>query len=166
LVVTETSGPTAEINGESNTAAQSPLYVWNNVESGSTYFISFYSDGQLNARTLRGYINYRRDNATMNLTTASDYRIKTVHGPYTKSGEIFDKVRVHDASIIGAETGHYPMVLAHELQEAYPSAVDGEKDAVNEDGTPKLQMVSYTALIPLMLAEIKSLRARVAALES
>jgi hypothetical protein len=59
-----------------------------------------------------------------------------------------------------------PFVLAHELQEAVPYAVDGEKDAVNEDGTNKLQMVGYTSLIPLMLAEIKSLRARVAALES
>lgn len=165
LIVTESSGSTAEINGTSNTANQSPLYVWNNVESGSTYFISFYSDGQNNARTLRGYINYRRDIATMNLTTASDYRIKTVYGEYTKSGAIFDKIKVHEATING-ESGRHPMVLAHELDEAYPVAVEGEKDAVNEDGTPKLQMVSYNAMIPLMLAEIKSLRARVAALES
>jgi hypothetical protein len=165
LCVTESSGSTAEINGTSNTANQSPLYVWNNVESGSTYFISFYSDGQNNARTLRGYINYRRDNATLNLTTASDYRIKTIHGPYTKSGEVFDKIRMHEGTING-EQGRYPMVLAHELAEAYPSAVEGEKDAVNEDGTPKLQMVSYNAMIPLMLAEIKSLRERVAQLEN
>ena len=158
--------PAAEFNGTSNTAGQAPVYIWNNVESGSTYFISFYSDGQNNARTLRGYINYRRDIATMNLTTASDYRIKTVHGPYTKSGQIFDGIKVHDASIIGEATGHYPMVLAHELQEAYPVAVEGEKDAVNEDGSPKLQMVNYLAMIPLMLAEIKSLRARVAELEA
>jgi len=166
FVANASSGSTAEINGTSNTANQSPLYVWNNVESGSTYFISFYSDGQNNARTLRGYINYRRDIATMNLTTASDYRIKTVHGLYTKSGQIFDGIKVHDASIIGEATGHYPMVLAHELQEAYPVAVEGEKDAVNEDGSPKLQMVNYLAMIPLMLAEIKSLRARVAQLEN
>jgi hypothetical protein len=164
LQVNESSGPTAEINGTSNTANQSPLYVWNNVESGSTYFISFYSDGQNNARTLRGYINYRRDNATLNLTTASDYRIKTIHGPYTKSGEVFDKLQIHEGTIKG-ESGRFPMVLAHELGEAYPPAVEGEKDAVNEDGTPKLQMVSYVAMIPVMMAEIKSLRARVAELE-
>lgn len=164
LIVTESSGSTAEINGTSNTANQSPLYVWNNVESGSTYFISFYSDGQNNARTLRGYINYRRDNATLNLTTASDYRIKTIHGRYTKSGEVFDKIKIHEGTING-ESGRFPMVLAHELDEAYPPAVEGEKDAVNEDGTPKLQMVSYVAMIPVMLAEIKSLRERVAQLE-
>jgi len=165
LQVTESSGPTAEINGTSNTAAQSPLYVWNNVESGSTYFISFYSDGQNNARTLRGYINYRRDIATMNLTTASDYRIKTIYGPYTRSGEVFDKIQIHEGTING-EQGRFPMALAHELAEAVPYVVEGEKDAVNEDGSPKLQMVSYNAMIPLMLAEIKSLRERVAQLES
>lgn len=157
--------PAAEFNGTGNTANQSPVYVWNNVESGSTYFISFYSDGQLNARTLRGYINYRRDNGTLNLTAASDYRIKTIHGPYKKSGEVFDQIQIHEGNFTG-ESGAYPMVVAHELADAVPYAVEGEKDAVNEDGTPKLQMVSYTAMIPLMLAEIKSLRARIAALEA
>jgi len=165
LQVNESSGPTAEFNGTSNTSTQAPVYVWNNAEIGNTYFISFYSEGQLTPRTLRGYINYRRDMGQMNLTTVSDYRIKTVHGPYAKSGEVFDKVQVHEATING-ESGKYPMVLAHELAEAYPSAVDGEKDAVNEDGTLKLQMVSYTSLIPVMLAEIKSLRARVAEMEA
>lgn len=161
-----TSIPAAEFNGTGNTNGLSPVYVWNNAESGVTYHISFYTDGINNPRALRGYIAYRRATNEMFLYSASDYRIKTVHGPYTKSGEIFDKIKIHDTTIIGQTEGHNPMVLAHELQEAYPNAVDGEKDAVNEDGTPKLQMVSYTALIPLMLAEIKSLRARVAELEA
>jgi hypothetical protein len=161
-----TSIPAAEFNGTGNTNGLSPVYVWNNAESGITYHISFYTDGINNARALRGYIAYRRNTNEMFLYSASDYRIKTVHGPYTKSGEIFDKIKIHDTTITGQTEGHNPMVLAHELQEAFPNAVDGEKDAVNEDGTPKLQMVSYTAMIPLMLAEIKSLRARVAELEA
>jgi hypothetical protein len=44
--------------------------------------------------------------------------------------------------------------------------VTGEKDAVNEDGTPKYQQMDVSALVPLLLAEIQSLRARVAQLES
>ena len=163
--INSTSAPAAEFNGTGQTAGLAPVYIWNNAESGSTYFISFYSDGVNNARTLRGYINYRRDNATLNLTTASDYRIKTIHGPYTKSGEVFDKLQIHEGTING-ETGRFPMAVAHELQEAYAPAVEGEKDAVNEDGSPKLQMVSYVAMIPVMLAEIKSLRERVAQLET
>jgi hypothetical protein len=58
------------------------------------------------------------------------------------------------------------MLIAHEAQERAPYAVSGEKDAVNEDGTPKLQQMDVSALVPLMIAEIQALRARVAALEA
>lgn len=159
------SEPTAEFNGTSQTAGQSPVYVWNNAESGATYFISFYSDGVNNARTLRGYINYRRDTATLSLVTSSDYRIKTTYGPYDASGEIFDALKVYDGKMNGSDLDHIPLLLAHEVQEVVPYAVEGEKDAVEEDGTPKLQMMNYSAFIPLLLAEVKSLRARVAHLE-
>lgn len=160
------SAPTAEFNGTSNSAGLPPVYIWNNAESGNTYFIAFYTDGQNNPRALRGDIRYRRATNDMALASVSDYRIKTIHGPYTKSGEVFDKIQIHDGTMRDATMGHIPMAVAHELAEAVPYAVDGEKDAVNDDGTPKLQMVDYACMIPLMLAEIKSLRARVAALES
>ena len=163
---TSTSNPAAEFNGTGNSAGLAPVYIWNNAESGNTYFINFYTDGQNNARAYRGDIRYRRNTDTVEIASTSDYRIKTIHGPYTKSGEVFDKIQVHDGTKHEATMGHIPMVVAHELAEAVPYAVEGEKDAVNEDGTPKLQMVSYNAMIPLMLAEIKSLRARVAELEA
>lgn len=166
LQVNESSGPTAEFNGTGNSAGLPPVYIWNNAEAGNTYFQAFYTDGQLNPRALRGYIFYRRNTNEMVLSSISDYRAKTIHGPYTKSGEVFDKIQIHDGTMHEATMGHIPMAVAHELAEAVPYAVDGEKDAVNEDGTPKLQMVTYTSLIPLMLAEIKSLRARVAEMET
>ena len=59
-----------------------------------------------------------------------------------------------------------PMLVAHEAQEHTPYAVTGEKDAVNEDGTPKYQQMDVSALVPLLLAELQSLRKRVAELES
>jgi hypothetical protein len=166
VTTASTSTPAAEFNGTGNSGGLAPVYIWNNAESGNRYFINFYTDGINNPRTYRGDIRYRGATNDLALVTASDYRIKTLHGAYTKSGEVFDKIEVHDGTMHGATMGHLPMIVAHELQEAYPAAVDGEKDAVNEDGTPKLQMVSYTAMIPLMLAEIKSLRARVAELEA
>jgi hypothetical protein len=58
-----------------------------------------------------------------------------------------------------------PMLVAHEAQEVVPYAVTGEKDAVNEDGTDKYQQMDHQVLIPLLIAEIQSLRARVAQLE-
>jgi hypothetical protein len=159
------SAPAAEFNGTGSTSGLAPVYIWNNAESGDPYFIQFYDRGNSLARRNLGYINYKTGPGQLQLVTASDYRIKRVIGTYDKSGSVFDKIHVHEGHIYDSPMA-VPFVLAHELQEAVPYAVDGEKDAVNEDGTDKLQMVGYASLIPLMLAEIKSLRARVAALES
>ena len=59
-----------------------------------------------------------------------------------------------------------PMLVAHEAQEHAPYAVSGVKDEVNEDGTPKYQQIDVSAFVPLLLAELQSLRKRVAELES
>ena len=63
--------------------------------------------------------------------------------------------------------------IAHELQLILPNAVSGEKDAVNEDGTINPQGVDYGRLTPILtaalqeaIAEIQSLKTRVAKLEA
>ncbi|NBW23753.1 MAG: hypothetical protein EBR82_88990 [Caulobacteraceae bacterium] len=56
-------------------------------------------------------------------------------------------------------TENIDFFVAHELQEVVPSAVTGEKDAVNEDSTPKYQMVDKSALIPLLTKAIQELKA-------
>ena len=47
--------------------------------------------------------------------------------------------------------------IAHELQEIIPYAVCGIKDAVNEDGTYKLQQVDYSKLVPTLVKAIQEL---------
>ena len=42
----------------------------------------------------------------------------------------------------------------------------GQPNAVDENGNPIYQQIDYSALVPLLLAEIQSLHARVAALEN
>jgi hypothetical protein len=44
--------------------------------------------------------------------------------------------------------------------------VTGEKDAVDDDGNPKYQQIDVSSFVPLLIAEIQSLRARVKALEA
>jgi hypothetical protein len=63
--------------------------------------------------------------------------------------------------------------IAHELQEVVADCVSGEKDAVDADGNPEYQGIDQSKLVPLLTAalqeaigEIKSLKARVVALES
>ena len=56
--------------------------------------------------------------------------------------------------------------IAHELAEVVPAAVTGEKDAVNEDGTVNPQGVDLSKVVPILVAAIQELTARVQTLEA
>ena len=56
--------------------------------------------------------------------------------------------------------------LAHELAEVVPFAVSGEKDAVSEDGKIKPQGIDMSRVVPILVAAIQELTARVQTLEA
>jgi hypothetical protein len=56
-------------------------------------------------------------------------------------------------------------MIAHEAATVAPYAVTGSKDAVDGNGTPRYQQMDVSAFVPLLIAEVQDLRARVAALE-
>jgi hypothetical protein len=58
--------------------------------------------------------------------------------------------------------------IAHEVQEVSPGSVVGEKDAVDAEGNPVYQAMEYGSaeFIANIIAELQSLRARVAQLEA
>jgi hypothetical protein len=134
----------------------------NQATSGDNVFIAFGTEASF---TTRGSISYNRAAGLIVYATTSDYRAKDILGPVQNSGATIDALKVYEGQMKGA-TQSRPMLVAHEAQEHAPYAVTGEKDAVNEDGTPKYQHMDVSALVPLLLAEIQSLRARVAQLET
>ena len=77
----------------------------------------------------------------------------------TDSGALIDSTPVYMGKMKGA-TQERPMFIAHEVP-AY--AHTGEKDAVDADANPVYQQMDASALIPVMWAEIQSLRQRLAA---
>jgi len=56
--------------------------------------------------------------------------------------------------------------FAHEVQSVLPYAVVGEKDAVDDDGEIKRQMIDQSKLVPLLVSAIQELSAKVTALEN
>jgi hypothetical protein len=144
------------------TGASGSVVRWNKATSGDNDFLGFFTETSI---TLRGGINYNRAAGLVAYNTTSDYRAKDILGPVQNSGATIDALKVYEGQMKGA-TQSRPMLMAHEAQEHAPYAVTGEKDAVNEDGTPNYQQMDVSALVPLLLAELQSLRARVAALES
>jgi hypothetical protein len=143
-------------------ASATTQFIWNNAASGDNIFVQFGTDG---GATTRGSIDYNRGGGLVRYNTTSDYRAKTIIGPVTNSGELVDALKVYVGKMNGA-TVERPMLIAHEAQEVAPYAVSGEKDAVDKDGNPVYQQIDVSSLVPLLIAEVKSLRQRVAELEA
>jgi hypothetical protein len=172
LVGTQTdSGAKCTIDAASATNAVNialPSYdyfgisIHNKATSNDNCFIAFGTEASF---TTRGSITYNRAGGLTAYNTTSDYRAKDVTGPVANSGATIDALKVYNGKMKGA-TVERPMLIAHEAQAVTPYAVTGEKDAVNDDGTPKYQQMDVSSLVPLLIAEIQSLRARVAQLEA
>jgi hypothetical protein len=98
--------------------------------------------------------------------TTSDYRLKTVIGKVIDAGSRIDLLEPieYDWNTGGRTRGF----LAHKFAEVYPNSVNGQKDAVNKDGKPVYQSMqaATSEVIADLIAEIQSLRKRVAQLES
>ncbi len=131
---------------------------WNNATSGDNVLVRLYTD---TLGDQRGTITYNRGAGVVAYNTTSDYRAKDIYGSITDSGALIDSVPVYMGKMKGA-TQERPMFIAHETP-AY--AHTGEKDAVDADGKPVYQQMDTSALVPVMWAEIQSLRKRLTALE-
>jgi hypothetical protein len=94
--------------------------------------------------------------------TSSDYRLKDIDGPITNSGDFIDALNPVQGTW-KSDGSRFIGLIAHEVQEVAETEIaTGEKDG------EEMQGMAYSApeLIAQMIAELKSLRARVAQLEA
>lgn len=99
---------------------------------------------------------------SVSYNTSSDYRLKNITGPITTSGAYIDNLNPVEGTW-KADGSTFVGLIAHEVQEVSRTQVaTGEKDG------EQMQAMDYSSseLIANMIAEVKSLRARVAALEA
>ena len=99
--------------------------------------------------------------------TVSDYRLKTVVGAINDSGTRIDALEPIEYTW-NSNSQRTRGFLAHKFQEIYADSVTGTKDAVDADGKPVYQgmQAGSTEVIADLVAEIQSLRTRIAALEA
>ena len=135
--------------------------IWNSATAGDNAFFQFGTEGTY---TARGSITYNRGGGQVAFNTTSDYRAKDIVGPVKDSGATIDALKVYTGKMKCA-TIERPMLIAHEAQEVVPYAVTGKKDAVDANENPVFQQIDVSSLVPLLLAEIQSLRTRVSTLE-
>lgn len=162
LVKASLQNPATAIFKQTLSNADTCSVFWNNATTNDTNFIAFGTEATY---TVRGRIDYLRGAGTVALVNASDRRAKTVYGLYTTSGQEIDAIPIYIGRM-NYGTLDRPLLIADELQQVAPYAVTGQPNAVNPDGSPNYQGVDYAILVPLLIAEIQSLRQRVAALEA
>jgi hypothetical protein len=99
---------------------------------------------------------------TVAYTTSSDYRLKNITGPITNSGAYIDSLNPVEGTW-KADGSTFVGLIAHEVQEVSRTQVaTGVKDGA------EMQAMDYSnsELIANLIAEVKSLRQRVATLET
>lgn len=98
--------------------------------------------------------------------TTSDHRLKFDQQPLGGSGKFIDALLPKRWKWENGEVA--AGFIAHEFQTVCPSAVHGEKDAVDADGAPVYQAMQASApeVIGNIVAELQSVRARLSALEA
>jgi hypothetical protein len=140
-----------------NLTASSNIFVNKHATAGR--MISFsYSGSEV------GYI-YSTSSAT-SYNTSSDYRLKENVVPMSGATERLKQLKPSRFNFIADPDKTVDGFLAHEVSDIVPEAITGEKDAVDADGNPVYQGIDQSKLVPLLVATIQELEARIAALES
>ena len=153
----------------STVAGSVPLVVGSSHPQGglnASRLITFYGGSSGGPGSFRcGDIFSDSSALTMSLSNASDYRLKENVSSMEGSTTKINALNPVNYNIIG-QTRVVEGFLAHELQEQFPNAVIGDKDALDVNGDIDPQMVDYTKVIPALVGAIKELTARIEALEA
>jgi hypothetical protein len=154
------AGFTVEPTGQMHNAVSgsTDCYYMQKDNTGGAYLKFFY--GALNSPpSVVGDITTNGTGTSYN--TSSDYRLKDINGPIANSGAYIDALKPVQGSW-KADGSRFIGLLAHEVQEVSETPIaTGEKDG------EEMQAMDYSApeLIANLIAEVQSLRARVAQLE-
>ena len=156
-------GTTTAITSSGNTSVGATFgksYNWLAITDSNYVQRSNNTDGAV-LTFLRGATNVGNISITSSATsynTSSDYRLKEDLKPINGL-DLVSQINVYDYKWKYNETRAYG-VLAHELQEVIPQAVNGEKDA------EEMQSVDYSKLVPILVQAIQELKAEIEILKN
>jgi hypothetical protein len=141
-----------------NSAAHVGIALNQTNANNSGTFLNFTQNG-----VTIGYISGNATTTTY--ATSSDYRLKEDWVAVADASTRVNALKpVNFAWIASGE--RVDGFLAHEVQAVVPEAVSGEKDAVNEDGSPKYQGIDQSKLVPLLTAALQEALAKIESLEA
>ena len=98
--------------------------------------------------------------------TSSDYRLKENVTDLTNATDRLKQLEPKRFNFKADASTTVDGFIAHEVSTIVPEAITGEKDGVDDEGNPVYQGIDQSKLVPLLVATIQELEARIAALES
>jgi hypothetical protein len=104
--------------------------------------------------------------SSVSYNTSSDYRLKENVVDLTSATDRLKQLSPKRFNFIADADTTVDGFLAHEVQSVVPEAITGTKDEVNANGNPVYQGIDQSKLVPLLVATIKELEARIEALEN
>jgi hypothetical protein len=99
-------------------------------------------------------------------TTSSDYRLKENIVELTGATDRLKQLQPKRFNFTVDSDTTVDGFLAHEVSDIVPEAIRGTKDEIDADGNPVYQGIDQSKLVPLLVATIKELEARITALEN
>ena len=117
-----------------------------------------------NASTAVGTISTDGSSTTYN--TSSDYRLKENVTTVTDGIARLQQLKPSRFNFIADPDRIVDGFIAHEAQAVVPECVTGEKDAIDEDGTPVMQGIDQSKLVPLLTAALQEAIAQIESLEA
>ena len=98
-------------------------------------------------------------------STSSDYRLKENVVELTGATDRLKQLNPSRFNFIADADTTVDGFLAHEVQSVVPEAISGTHNEVDADGNPVYQGIDQSKLVPLLVATIQELEARITALE-
>jgi len=102
----------------------------------------------------------------ISIVQSSDYRLKENVVAMSGATDRLKQLKPSRFNFIADADTTVDGFLAHEVQDVVPEAITGTKDAVDADGNPDYQGIDQSKLVPLLVATIQELEARLTALEN
>ncbi len=106
------------------------------------------------------------DGSNTTYSTSSDYRLKENIIYDWDATTRLKQLKPAEFNFMAGNTATQNGFLAHEVQGVVPLAVNGVKDAVDDDGNIDSQSIDHSKLVPLLVKTIQELETRIATLES
>ena len=111
-----------------------------------------------------GYISI--GNGTVTYNTGSDYRLKENEVAISDGITRLKTLKPYKFNFKNDPDYKFDGFFAHEVSTAVPEAVQGEKDAIDDNGDPKYQSIDHSRLVPLLTAALQEAIVKIETLES